>query len=100
MNQAAGTSARATRARVARTALTLRLTVAFAVVTVLPFALLPLAACAEEVQVPLDRSGHVQRIDAQLAKRLGTLTDRYPGFTEARLFRAPDSTFTFEVTMA
>jgi len=55
---------------------------------------------AQEVQVPLDRAGHIQRIDATLAKRLGTFADRYPGFTEARLFQSPDSTFTFEVTMA
>src|SRR5262245_56611138 len=58
------------------------------------------SARAQEVQVPLDRAGHVQRIDAPLAKRLGTFTERYPGFTEARLFSAPESTFTFEVTMA
>jgi hypothetical protein len=58
------------------------------------------AARAQEVQVPLDRSGRIMRIDAQLAKRLGTLTNHYPGFTEARLFRAADSTFVFEVTMA
>ncbi len=57
-------------------------------------------ARAQDVQVPLDRSGRIQRIDAPLAKRLGTLTDRYPGFAEARLFRAPDSTFALEVTMA
>jgi len=57
-------------------------------------------ARAQELQVPLDRSGRIERIDAQLAKRLGTFVDRYPGFTEARLFRAPDSTFTLEVTMA
>jgi hypothetical protein len=63
-------------------------------------ALLASAARAQEVQVPLDRSGRIVRVDAQLAKRLGTFTDRYPGFTEARLFRAPDSTFTLEVTMA
>jgi len=57
-------------------------------------------ARAQEVQVPLDRSGRIVRIDAALARRLGTLTDRYPGFTEARLFRTADSTFVFEVTMA
>ena len=50
--------------------------------------------------MPIDRSGRIERIDAQLAKRLGTLIDRYPGFTEARLFRAADSTYVFEVTMA
>ena len=55
---------------------------------------------AQEVQVPLDRSGRIQRIDSELARRLGMLLDRYPGFTEARLFRAADSTFVLEVTMA
>jgi len=57
-------------------------------------------ARAEEVQVPLDRSGRIERVDAQLARRLGLFTDRYPGFAEARLFRLADSTFTLEVTMA
>jgi hypothetical protein len=76
----------------------LRLAGAIAAIAVL-LALCP-AAHAQEVQVPLDHSGRLMRIDAQLAKRLGTLTDQYPGFTEARLFRAADSTFVFEVTMA
>jgi len=69
-------------------------------IVALAAALSATAALAQDVQVPLDRSGRIERIDAQLAKRLGTFGDRYPGFTEARLFRAPDSTFTLEVTMA
>jgi hypothetical protein len=71
-----------------------------AAIVTLATALLVTAALAQEVQVPLDRSGRIERIDAQLAKRLGAFGDRFPGFTEARLFRAPDSTFTLEVTMA
>jgi hypothetical protein len=57
-------------------------------------------ARAQEVQVPLDHSGRIVRIDASLAKRIGALTDRYPGFAEARLFKTSDSTYVFEVTMA
>ncbi len=33
-------------------------------------------AGAEEVQVALDRSGRIERVDAQLARRLGLFTDR------------------------
>jgi hypothetical protein len=43
-------------------------------------------AAAAEVQVPLDRAGRVQRVDAALARRLGIFPDR-PGFQEARLFQ-------------
>jgi hypothetical protein len=81
-------------------AFTLRFPNRLFAIVVLAAALHATAARAQEVQVPLDRSGRIERIDAQLAKRLGTFGDRYPGFTEARLFRAPDSTFTLDVTMA
>jgi hypothetical protein len=75
-------------------------TAVIAVLLSLAGGLLAPLARAQETQVPLDRSGRIQRIDSTLAKRLGMLVDRYPGFTEARLFRAPDSTFVLEVTMA
>lgn len=54
-------------------------------------------AAAAEVQVPLDRAGRVQRVDAALARRLGMFTDR-PGFQEARLFQLADSSFVLEVS--
>ena len=54
-------------------------------------------AAAAEVQVPLDRGGRVQRVDAGLARRLGLFADR-PGFQEARLFQLPDSSFVLEIT--
>lgn len=54
-------------------------------------------AAAAEVQVPLDRSGRVQRVDQRLAQRLGLFEDR-PGFQEARLFLLPDSSFVLEIT--
>jgi hypothetical protein len=56
------------------------------------------AAHAQETQVPIDRAGKIERIDVRLAIRLGLFTDRYPGFQEARLFAAPDSSLTLEVT--
>jgi hypothetical protein len=54
-------------------------------------------AAAAEVQVPLDRAGRVQRVDAALARRLGMFPDR-PGFQEARLFLLPDSSFVLEIS--
>jgi len=54
-------------------------------------------AAAAEVQVPLDRAGRVQRVDAALAHRLGMFTDR-PGFQEARLFQLADSSFVLEIS--
>ena len=104
MNQAAERPGCARRFRDAGSGIRLRKAGGAALVALVAIAALAAvhapAAHAQEVQVPLDRSGRIQRIDAQLAKRLGTMTDRYPGFTEARLFRAPDSTFALEVTMA
>lgn len=54
-------------------------------------------AAAAEVQVPLDRAGRVQRVDAALAHRLGMFADR-PGFQEARLFQVADSSFVLEIS--
>ena len=54
-------------------------------------------AVAAEVQVPLDRAGRVQRVDAALAKRIGMFSDR-PGFQEARLFQLADSSFVLEIS--
>jgi hypothetical protein len=55
-------------------------------------------AAAQEIQVPLDEAGRVEVIDTRLAQRIGLFVDRYPGFEEARLFRAADSTFVLEIT--
>lgn len=64
----------------------------------LALALLPApSARAQETQAPLDRAGRVERIDAKLARRLGLFGD-HVGFQEARLFMAPDSSLTLEVT--
>jgi hypothetical protein len=54
-------------------------------------------AVAAEVQVPLDRAGRVQRIDAALAHRIRMFTDR-PDFQEARLFQVADSSFILEIS--
>ncbi|HEX2190517.1 MAG TPA: hypothetical protein VHG51_16530 [Longimicrobiaceae bacterium] len=63
--------------------------------------LLPWAAPAraQDLQVPLDERGRVEVVDAALAARLGLFQDRYPGFREARLFQAPDSSYVLEITM-
>jgi hypothetical protein len=55
-------------------------------------------ARAQETQVPIDRAGRIERIDARLAARVGLFTGRYPGFQEARLFRAADSSLVLEIT--
>jgi hypothetical protein len=66
--------------------------------TVLALSLLVASlAAAAEVQVPLDRAGRVQRVDAALARRLGMFADR-PGFQEARLFQLADSSFVLEIS--
>lgn len=57
------------------------------------------SARAQEVQVPLDEQGRVEVVDASLAARLGLFEDEYPGFREARLFQAPDSSYVLEVTL-
>ena len=54
-------------------------------------------AAAAELQVPLDRAGRVQRIDAALARRIKMFTDR-PDFQEARLFQSADSSFMLEIS--
>ena len=52
---------------------------------------------AADLQVPLDRAGRVQRIDASLARRIRMFTDR-PDFSEARLFQLADSSFVLEIS--
>jgi len=54
-------------------------------------------AVAVELQVPLDRAGRVQRIDAALARRLQMFADR-PNFQDARLFQLADSSYVLEIT--
>ena len=61
--------------------------------------LLPRPARAAETQVAFDPAGRIQRIDETLARRIGLFVDKYPGFQEARLFMASDSTFVLEVSM-
>lgn len=65
-------------------------------------ALLPWAAPAraQELLVPLDERGRVEVVDAALDARLGLFADRYPGFREARLFQAPDSSYVLEITLS
>lgn len=59
--------------------------------------LVPTVAAAAELQVPLDRAGRVQRIDAALAYRIRMFTDRRD-FQEARLFQVADSSYILEIT--
>src|SRR4029079_8234105 len=54
-------------------------------------------AVAVELQVPLDRAGRVQRIDAALARRLQMFADR-PNFQDARLFQLADYGYVLELT--
>lgn len=68
-----------------------RILVLFAIFTAAP-------AAAQEVLVPTDREGRVEVVDAELARRAGLWVTEFPGFQEARLFRAPDGTFVLEVT--
>ncbi|MET0397953.1 MAG: hypothetical protein ABW277_14160 [Longimicrobiaceae bacterium] len=58
------------------------------------------AARAQEVLVPLDERGRVEVVDAALAARLGLFADEYPGFREARLFQAADSSYVLEITLS
>lgn len=58
-------------------------------------AAMPLAA--QEVAVPIDSAGRLQVISRDLERRLQLFPD-IAGFLEARLFEAPDGTFTLEIT--
>jgi hypothetical protein len=56
-------------------------------------------ATAQEIQVPLDLEGRVDRVDATLARQLGIFVDRFPDLQEVRLFvQLPDSSFVLEIT--
>lgn len=55
-------------------------------------------ASAQEMQVPLDRDGRVEVVDAGLAARAGLWLAEYPGFREARLFRTPGGGLVLEIT--
>jgi hypothetical protein len=57
----------------------------------------PTGLRAQEIQVPLDENGRIHLVTVELARRLGLFTD-VTGFTEARLFQRPDSTFILEIT--
>ena len=57
------------------------------------------AARAQEFQVPLDERGRVTVVGAALASGLGLFVDEYPGFREARLFQAADSSYLLEITV-
>jgi hypothetical protein len=52
---------------------------------------------AAEVAVPLDPGGRIESIDPRLRRDLGLWPGLYPGFSQARLFQAPDSSFTLQV---
>jgi len=58
-------------------------------------AALPLTA--QEVAVPIDSAGRLAVISRDLERRI-QLFPEIPGFLEARLFQAPDGTFTLEIT--
>lgn len=53
----------------------------------------PAPATAQEVQVAFDDAGRIERIDAELARRLGLFLDRWPELREVRLFSRPDGRF-------
>ena len=54
-------------------------------------------AAAQEISVPLDSAGRLVVIDRGLERRINLFAD-VPGFIEARLFEAPDGSFTLEIT--
>ena len=54
-------------------------------------------AFADEVRVPLDRDGRIDRVTAELARRTGLFLDRFPALEEAVLYQASDSSYTLEV---
>ena len=53
-------------------------------------------AAAQETAVPLDSLGKLYVIDQGLERKLG-LFDDYPGFVEARLYQAADSSYALEI---
>jgi len=58
----------------------------------------PIAAAAQEVQVPLDREGALEEMDGALARRLGLFVDEYPGLVAVRLFQRSPSEYVLEIT--
>ncbi|MDH7515503.1 MAG: hypothetical protein QHI48_06500 [Bacteroidota bacterium] len=60
--------------------------------------LLVLPSNAQVVQVPLDAGGKIMSVDRSLERRI-RLFPEYEGFTAARLFQAPDSSFILEIEM-
>jgi hypothetical protein len=54
------------------------------------------AWAAEEVRVPIDAGGRVERIDAELARRAGLFAE-VAGFRAAQVFALDDSTFVLEI---
>lgn len=53
-------------------------------------------AAAQETAVPLDSLGKLYVIDQGLERKIG-LFDDYPGFVEARLYQAADSSYALEI---
>lgn len=51
---------------------------------------------AQEIQVPFDSAGRVQRLDRSLEDKLN-LFPEFPRFVEAALFRLPDSSYVLEI---
>lgn len=56
-----------------------------------------LSASAQEVLVPFDSLGKVERIDRDLENKLG-LFPEYSGFREAQLYQLSDTSFSVEIT--
>lgn len=56
-----------------------------------------LCVYGQEVQVPFDSAGRIMVITKELDAQLGLFTDQ-PGFSEARLFRLQDSSYSLEIT--
>lgn len=66
-------------------------------ITVLIVGLLAQMLSAQDVQVPFDSAGTIMVITQELDATLGLFYD-VPGFSEARLFRSQDSTYSLEIT--
>ncbi len=72
--------------------------IALALALLATVTLTPHPVRAAEVQVAFDAAGRIQRVDATLARRLGLFWEQHPGFHEARLFMATDSSFVLEIS--
>lgn len=54
-------------------------------------------ADAQEVRIPFDASGRVERLDLEMARAADLFVAEFPGFISAELFQRPDSVIVLEI---